>query len=195
MMANALEATAEMCAFCFRTVEAHLGKLPLPRAPESIPNDHAPIFVCYKRLNGELRGCIGNFAAAPLHQQLSAYALTAALEDTRFEPISIRELPNLKCTVSLLHSFEPAKAWDDWVVGTHGIRIEFRPDGDRRYGATFLPSVAREQGWDHLTTLDHLVRKAGHKRGATKELLSSETFRVERYQESQCCTAFKEIGR
>lgn len=32
------------------------------------------------------------------------------------------------------------------------------------YGGTFLPEVAAEQGWDKITTIKYLVRKAGYNR-------------------------------
>lgn len=38
------------------------------------------------------------------------------------------------------------------------------------YGATFLPEVAPEQGWDHEKTLKSLIRKAGY-HGNYKEVL------------------------
>ena len=44
----------------------------------------------------------------------------SALRDRRFAPIEARELPQLKCTVSLLSGFETAGGWEDWEVGTHG---------------------------------------------------------------------------
>lgn len=44
------------------------------------------------------------------------YALTAALRDRRFPPISPSEVPLLRCTVSLLHGFERAASWTDWQV-------------------------------------------------------------------------------
>ena len=44
----------------------------------------------------------------------------SALRDRRFAPIEARELPQLKCTVSLLSGFEPAAGPEDWEVGTHG---------------------------------------------------------------------------
>ena len=34
-----------------------------------------------------------------------------------------------------------------WEVGKHGIEIDFKAHG-RAYGGTFLPEVAKEQGWD-----------------------------------------------
>ncbi|KAK2080672.1 hypothetical protein QBZ16_000526 [Prototheca wickerhamii] len=85
-----------------------------------------------------------------------------ALRDRRFQPIDASELPNLTCTVSLLHSFEGNKAWDAWEPGRHGIIISFvDPRDGRRKSATFLPEVAREEGWGRRETLEHLVSKAG----------------------------------
>ena len=48
----------------------------------------------------------------------------------------------------------------DWILGTHGIRISFVHRG-RRYGATYLPDVAVEQGWTKEETIESLMRKAG----------------------------------
>jgi hypothetical protein len=41
----------------------------------------------------------------------------SALRDSRFAPITARELPALACGVSLLHAFEPAEGAYDWEVG------------------------------------------------------------------------------
>lgn len=48
----------------------------------------------------------------------------------------------------------------DWTLGTHGLRISFVHRG-RRYGATYLPDVAVEQGWTKEETVESLMRKAG----------------------------------
>jgi AMMECR1 domain-containing protein len=64
----------------------------------------------------QLRGCIGNFSAMPLARGLAEYALTSALRDSRFAPISAAELPRLSCHVSLLTQFEPAADYLDWTV-------------------------------------------------------------------------------
>lgn len=48
----------------------------------------------------------------------------------------------------------------DWTLGKHGIRISFSYHS-RRYGATYLPDVAKEQGWTKEETLISLMRKAG----------------------------------
>jgi AMMECR1 domain-containing protein len=47
-----------------------------------------------------------------------------------------------------------------WEVGKHGIRISFSYHG-RKLGATYLPDVAKEQGWTKEEALISLMRKAG----------------------------------
>ena len=182
----AMEATTEMAKYCFQVVRQRLAGRAVDAAPATITNDPAPIFVCFKTVAGELRGCIGCFRAAPLHEQLQRYAIAAAFEDSRFSAIRESELGGLKCTVSLLHSFEDARSWNDWTIGVHGIEIEF----NRKYRGTFLPSVASEQGWDHLKTLQRLVLKAGYTDPVTEELLRNMC--VRRYQESSASIAFKD---
>lgn len=171
-------ATTEMAAYCFTVVHAHLMKQPMPLVPASIPNDPSPIFVTFKTLpNEDLRGCIGNFTASPLHKQLQDYAHIAAFDDTRFSPIALTELPALACSVSLLHSFQKCRRWDDWKIGTHGIRVQYQ-----KYGATYLPSVAEEQGWSHIETMESLLRKGGYRGKVDTQVLAA--LQVERYEVS-----------
>lgn len=108
----------------------------------------------------QLRGCIGNFEAQPLGEGLASYAITSAMHDMRFAPVAARELPALEVAVTLLTDFEDAADAMDWTLGVHGLRISFTHHG-RRYGATYLPDVAPEQGWTKEETLVSLMRKAG----------------------------------
>ena len=50
----------------------------------------------------------------------------------------------MECSVSVLHSFEPAKDVMDWDVGSHGISISF-VHNKKRYHSTYLPYVAQQQ--------------------------------------------------
>lgn len=102
-----------------------------------------------------------------------------AFDDTRFSPITARELPTLSCAVTLLTNFEPASHPLDWDIGTHGLRISFTHHS-RRYGATYLPDVAREQGWSKEETLVSLMRKAGW--SGRKEEWRKVELKVVRYQ-------------
>ena len=60
---------------------------------------------------------------------LKDYALTSALRDHRFAPISASEVPALKCTVSLLCGFERAAHWADWTVRP-SVTYGFEPVND-----------------------------------------------------------------
>lgn len=82
------------------------------------------------------------------------------MDDTRFNPITRKELSHLECGVTLLTDFETANDPFDWVLGTHGLRISFVYHG-RQMGATYLPNIPPEQGWTQQETLVSLMRKAG----------------------------------
>ena len=168
MMAR-VAATAEMCAFCFDSLAARLNKQEIGtvlerfRAAEPLADTVFPLFVTWKiGRNRDLRGCVGTFAAnGPLSDTLQRYALIAAIEDDRFEPIQPHEVEHLQVGVSLLTNFREIEDPYDWIVGTHGIELEIK-EGKRRYRGTYLPEVAQEQGWNQATTYVHLFRKAGY---------------------------------
>lgn len=143
----------------------------------------------------QLRGCIGTFHDGdPLSETLSEYSLTSALRDSRFPRVTLRELPALRCTVTLLTNFEDCDGdVDDWEIGVHGIRIKFTLDG-RRYGSTYLPSVAEEQGWTKEETMISLMRKAGWegRRDGWRAAASKGGMKVERYRGDKEEVAFRE---
>ncbi|KAI8585097.1 AMMECR1 domain-containing protein [Geranomyces variabilis] len=153
--------TKEHCIYCFDVLSAHLLNTE-PREP-AFKDAQYPLFVTWntigKRGSKQLRGCIGNFEPLPLRSGLRDYALTAALHDSRFSPITAAELPSLGCAVSLLTDFEKADGWSDWEVGTHGIWIEFKDGSGRKRTATYLPEVTEEQGWTKEEAIDSLLRK------------------------------------
>ncbi|KAL7619900.1 hypothetical protein AAE478_010447 [Parahypoxylon ruwenzoriense] len=144
----------------------------------------SPLFVTWNTVssrtgNTSLRGCIGTFEGQELDEGLSSYAITSAIHDMRFDPISKRELPSLEVAVTLLTDFEDCDDTMDWEIGTHGLRISFTDRG-RRYGATYLPDVAEEQGWTKEETLVSLMRKAGWV--GKKDKWQAVDLKVVRYQ-------------
>ncbi|MCJ1398684.1 hypothetical protein MMC11_001885 [Xylographa trunciseda] len=132
-----------------------------PAAPKE---EEHPLFVTWNTVSSRgyksLRGCIGTFNAVPLSDGLKSYAMTSAIEDSRFSPITLSELPTLSNNITLLKNFTPCSSPLEWDVGTHGIRISFSYHG-RHYGATYLPDVAVAQGWTKEETMVSLMRKAG----------------------------------
>ncbi|KAK4157698.1 AMMECR1 domain-containing protein [Chaetomidium leptoderma] len=163
-------------------------------APE--PLTESPLFVTWNTLSprghASLRGCIGTFEAQDLDEGLSSYALISALQDTRFPPVAARELPALEVAVTLLTDFEDAADALDWQLGTHGLRISFYYHG-KRYGATYLPDVAVEQGWTKEETLVSLMRKAGWV--GRKEKWAEVELGVVRYQGKKERVEFAEFKR
>ncbi|KAL1862957.1 hypothetical protein Daus18300_008288 [Diaporthe australafricana] len=155
--------------------------------PVTDPDAEYPLFVTWNKAAGggeyHLRGCIGTFEAQPLADGLSSYAVIAALHDSRFSRMSLRELPSLQVAVTLLTDFEDAADMLDWELGAHGIRISFQWDG-RRHGATYLPDVATEQGWTKEQTLVSLMRKAGWegRRDRWREVADAGAMKVVRYR-------------
>lgn len=156
--------------------------------------DEHPLFVTWNTIgrNGgkSLRGCIGTFEPQELGDGLRSYALTSAFDDTRFSPITLRELPSLECGVTLLTNFEPIASPLDWEIGLHGLRISFTYYG-RRYGSTYLPDVAREQGWTKEETMVSLMRKAGWS-GRKDEWTKVPDLNVIRYQGRQVKLGYRE---
>ena len=156
---------SQLCKYCFQVLEGALTEKDIRAIP--FPDDFKgksyPLFVTWTTgKEKELRGCIGTFAKDLLEKNLMRYALISAFKDTRFDPIELKEVKNLNCEVSLLVQFEEAKNPEDWVVGTHGIDIDFNDSRGGSYSATFLPEVAEEEKWDQRTTLQFLIRKAGY---------------------------------
>jgi AMME syndrome candidate gene 1 protein len=200
----------DMCYYCFDVLLETLGQKKRKNNRntlvsyqfENIQHQEFPIFITWRQIsssvmvelvekqshesNEELRGCIGTFEPFPLKDGLKEYTLMSAFKDRRFTPITIADLKSgLTCSVSLLTNFEVAKTWNDWTIGVHGITIEFiGPKDFVGKSATFLPEVAKENGWDHRETLQHLVRKAGY-HTATNPLSTEflrNNIRVKRYQ-------------
>lgn len=70
----------------------------------------------------------------------------------------------------------------DWILGKHGLRISFAHRG-RKFGATYLPDVAVEQGWSKEETVESLMRKAGwdggSNPGVARRLLRASTRNTE----------------
>jgi len=192
---QSLAPNQQLCFYAFHTIVNYLKSDLLVEYPTSFPDISTPLFVTWKisipdkedssskkseddEEKDMLRGCIGTFASQSLKKNLQAYALISAFQDSRFPPISRREIPYLNCTVSLLQNFEKIKDPFDWEVGKHGIQIKFIANG-RPYSATFLPEVALEQKWDQKTTINQLLRKAGYK--GTYESVK-DSIVAERYQ-------------
>jgi len=194
---NRMVISPEMCFFCFDVLHSHLHRLSGGSAsgfdmrPPTFTDDSYPLFVTWKiGREQRLRGCIGTFNALNLHEGLREYAVTSAFKDSRFSPITWDEVPRLHVSVSILCHFEDSRDFMDWEIGVHGIRIEFYTEKGSRRTATFLPEVAPEQGWDHIQTIDSLLRKGGFKGNITHDIRKG--IRLTRYQSEKMTVSYQE---
>jgi hypothetical protein len=123
--------------------------------PPSLMQDRGA-FVTIKE-NGDLRGCIGYTAAIqPLALTVRDVSGFAALQDTRFRPVTAAELPGLKYEISVLSPMRRVSDLNQIKVGEHGLMIK-----KGRHSGLLLPQVAPEQHWDRNTFLDETAMKAG----------------------------------
>ncbi|XP_055713993.1 uncharacterized protein CG5902 [Phlebotomus papatasi] len=183
-------ASPDMCFFCFEVLYCELNNIDGPAEPQ-FTNEAFPLFVTWKiGRDRRLRGCIGTFSAMHLHSGLREYAITSALKDSRFSPITRDEFPRLTVSVSILQGFEEARGYLDWVLGVHGIRIEFMNERGCKRTATYLPQVATEQGWDQTQTIDSLLRKGGYRAQITPEIRRS--IKLTRYRSQEVHMTYNE---
>ena len=136
-------------------------------------------------IHGNLRGCIGSLEAyQPLYQDVQLRAIQAALDDSRFQPLSKQELEQVKIEISVLT--EPALLEYDTpdqlptLLRPHidGVILQ---DGNRR--ATFLPQV-----WQQLPNKEDFLARLCQKMGASADhwktkLLQVFTYQVEEFSE------------
>lgn len=150
---------ADLLRLARGSLEAHFrGELPPRLASDRAETfgDPRGLFVTLRR-GGELRGCIGTLApTGDLTRVVSEYALRAALEDPRFEPLTLGELSDCRIEVSVLTAPEPLDGPDQIEIGRDGLILEMR---GRR--GLLLPQVATEWGFDRERFLSEVSRKAG----------------------------------
>jgi len=117
----------------------------------------AGAFVTLKK-TGELRGCIGHFEAdKPLYKIVQQMAIASAMQDHRFDVVSISELKMIDIEISVLSPMQKISNVNTIRLGTDGIYIR---KGSR--SGTFLPQVATETGWSLDEFLGHCAcDKAG----------------------------------
>ena len=127
------------------------------------------------KINGALRGCIGNFTAdVPLYQQTQEMAAAAATRDPRFYPMKPSDLQDFQLEISVLSPLQKISSPETIKVGQHGIYIE------KNFSrGVLLPQVAVEQGWDRETFLRQTCLKAGLHEDAWMEGADISVFTAE----------------
>lgn len=130
---------------------------PIPNPQSLIPADLlAGAFVTLRK-KGQLRGCIGYpEPTQPLLDVIEHCAVSAALSDPRFPPLSAAEWEDVDLELSVLGPIEPVDHISEVVVGRDGLIVEF---GRRR--GLLLPQVAVEWKWDATEFASQTCIKAG----------------------------------
>jgi AmmeMemoRadiSam system protein B/AmmeMemoRadiSam system protein A len=140
-----------------QSIEAHLTGKPSPQfeVSDTLKSDGAAFVTLTK--SGQLRGCIGyTDAFKPLWETVSECAISAAVKDPRFPPVTAAELAGLHIEISVLTPLQRIKTLDEIKVGRDGLMITM---GNRR--GLLLPQVATEYGWTRDQFLQHTCQKAG----------------------------------
>jgi len=121
-------------------------------------------FVTLKE-HGELRGCIGYITPMKsLAETVRDVAAYAALEDTRFSPVTTKELPLIEYEVSVMSPLRRVMDIKEIKVGKHGLIMK---QGDIE--GILLPQVPVEEHWDRDTFIEETCLKAGLPRQAWKD--------------------------
>ncbi|MDA3948235.1 MAG: AmmeMemoRadiSam system protein A [Spirochaeta sp.] len=139
------------------------GGLPAPPEEPLLQEEYGAFSTLRK--DGELRGCIGNFAGTgPLDHVIPRVVEDSALRDARFSAVTADELPHIDLSLSILFPAYPVASAEDIVLGRDGTILSLG-----RHRAVFLPEVATEQRWDRTTMLDRLCQKARLAPGAWQD--------------------------
>ncbi len=164
------------------TLESYLTQKPNPGCNPSgqALMERKGAFVSLHR-GDELRGCIGQlYPDRELYKIVQHCVLSAALEDTRFLPVVMEELPDLNIEISVLTPFHRIQQIEEIEVGKHGLYVV-----QGRFRGLLLPQVATQYGWDRMTFLKQTCRKSGLPESAWQDPKTIiHTFEAEVFSES-----------
>lgn len=105
----------------------------------------------------ELRGCIGQLDSdRELYRVVQHCVISAAVEDTRFMPVTQGEIKDLEIEISVLNPFRRISDINEIEVGKHGLYIV-----QGHFRGLLLPQVATQFQWDRTTFLGQACRKSG----------------------------------
>ncbi len=147
-----LESARRTLSRCQQTGEPK----PLPvENPGPALSRRAGVFVSLHRA-GQLRGCIGRVSGAePLSCSVAELTLSAALQDSRFEPVGPQE-KDVDIEISVLSPLKRLTDSTRLVPGRDGAHVE------THYAeGVLLPQVASGPEWTATRFLELLARKAG----------------------------------
>ena len=142
-------------------------KIEIPKdLPEDFYSVQKGVFVTIyeKHSDKKLRGCIGTFAPTKknIAMEIIDNAISAAIHDYRFDPVSESELDNLIYEVSLLNPPEQINSIADLDAKKYGVIVRF---SDRKTGL-LLPNIGGVDTPEEQISI--ACRKAGIDLGVEK---------------------------
>jgi hypothetical protein len=125
-------------------------------------NQKRGVFITIKNVDGKLRGCVGYpYPEYPLGEAIQKAAIAAAFQDSRFPPLSQKELEKILFEISVLTKPEiievkkPEEYLEKIKIGEDGIIVECGSQN-----GLLLPQVAKEHELDAEKFLSHTCLKA-----------------------------------
>jgi AmmeMemoRadiSam system protein A len=143
--------------FARQTIAAHLTRSALPVLAATGGLDRRSGAFVTLLVERKLRGCIGYVESD--HQLVDVVrrcAISAAIDDPRFPPMTPEELDQVTLEISVLGPIEPVADLATIVIGRHGLIVRH----EQRRGL-LLPQVATEWAWSRETFLAQTCVKAG----------------------------------
>jgi AmmeMemoRadiSam system protein A len=146
------------------------------RLDDPLARQRAGVFVTLRTRKGELRGCIGTVEAQGRNvlEETWRNARAAAFRDSRFDPVTARELPGLVFEVSLLEPAEDIEGPEQLEPRTYGVIVA----GNSGRRGLLLPDV------EGIETAQQQIEIARRKGGiGLLEPVTLQRFRVSKIEE------------
>ncbi len=133
-------------------------------------------------IKNQLRGCIGYIVSEmTLFETVCDAAKQAAMNDPRFPPLSMEEMPYVNIEVSVLSEMRPVNNYEEILIGEHGLLLD-----EQTHRAVLLPQVAIEHNYSIEDFLTSLCEKAGLYRETWRERkLKLKNFNAEVFSEME----------
>jgi AmmeMemoRadiSam system protein A len=160
---------------------SHRQVIELPQPLTGRLAEQAGVFVCLKTRDGELRGCVGTVQPAQktIVEEIIHNAICAATKDTRFDPVTAKELAGLVYSVDILSPVELISDLTQLDPKRFGLLVESE---DGRHGL-LLPDLAGIDTVDQQVGLT--MKKAGLPPGTPVKLYRFTVERITEQAESK----------
>lgn len=99
---------------------------PPPDLPDYLKKRAGTFVSLHKRSTGELRGCIGTIlpTTSNIAEEIIRNAISAAIEDPRFPPVTLNELDDIEISVDVLSPLEEVRDIRELDPKKYGVVVE-----------------------------------------------------------------------